>query len=158
MRLNLASGGTRFPGYISVDLHGGDVKCDILALPKEWAGKADEVMCIHGLEHLAFYQTQDALLEWKRVLKPGGKLVIEVPNLKEACRNFLLNPGKLNRGLHCIYGDQDYANIEAVHKSGWTPETLIDALTMAGFRNCAQRPAEHKRKEPRDFRVEAYKP
>ena len=115
-------------------------------------------MCIHGLEHLPFYETQAALLEWKRVLRPGGKLVIECPNLREACKKFLMDPKELDRGMFVFYGDQSMGRIEDVHKSGWTPEMLIDAVQMAGFREAVERPAEHKMRKGRDFRVEAIKP
>ena len=47
--------------------------------------------------------------------------------------------------------------MEAVHKSGWTPDSLIKALKTAGFKDARQTPAQYKRKEPRDFRVEAIK-
>lgn len=158
MKLNLACGNKKLEDYIGVDLHGGDVRADILALPKEWSGKADEILIVHGLEHLAFYQIQTALAEWRRVLKPGGLLAIECPNLKEACRQFLMDSSKLNRGLWPIYGDQTQGRIEDVHKSGWTPESLMKELQTAGFRGVCQAPAQFKLREPRDFRLEATKP
>ena len=156
-KLNLGCGITRIPGYIGVDLYGGEYKADIRALPKEWENMAEEVMAIHVIEHFPYYETQAVLLEWKRVLKPGGRIVLECPDLKEACRNFLMNPLKYNRGLHCIYGEQDYGTIESVHKSGWTVPALIRELEVAGFREVYERPAQHKRRAPRDIRVEGVK-
>lgn len=158
MKLNLGAGDKKLEGYIGVDLHpGADMRCDILDLPQEWGGKAAEVLVVHALEHLAFYETQKALQEWRRVLCPGGLLAIEVPNLEEACIAYLQNPEDYPRGLWPIYGDQARGDILTVHKSGWTPKSLIKALTEAGFRSARQMPAQFKKREPRDFRVEAVK-
>ena len=162
MKVNLGAGHRKLEGYIGVDIHPhADVQCDILDLPKEWTGKVSEVLVVHALEHLGFYDTQRALLEWKRVLCPGGLLAIECPNLHEACLSYLKDPKNISYGLYPIYGDQrgehSIADITSVHKSGWVPESLIAELQKAGFRSARQAPAEHKFKEPRDFRVEAVK-
>lgn len=158
MKLNLGAGNKKLEGYLGVDLHpGADVQCDILDLPKEWENQAGEVLVVHALEHIAFYDTQRALQEWRRVLCPGGLLVIEVPNLEEACIRYLQEPENATYGLFPIYGDQSRGDILTVHKSGWTPKSLIRACTEAGFRSARQMPAQFKKREPRDFRVEAVK-
>lgn len=158
LRLNLGAGDKKLQGYVGVDLHpGADVQCDILELPQAWEGKCEEVLVVHALEHIAFYDTDRALLEWKRALAPGGKLVIECPNLLEACKSYLQNPDDHPRGLWVFYGDQARGDILTVHKSGWTPKTLIQAMERVGFSDCAQKPAQFKKREPRDFRVEGIK-
>jgi len=155
MKLHLGCGNKRIDGYINVDLQGTpDVRCDLKALPDEWTGKADEVLAVHVLEHFGFVETQAVLLEWRRVLKPGGKIAIECPNLRQACLNYLKDRTNTAYGLWPIYGNQDDATL-SVHKSGWEPDTLMDELKRAGFRDAKQAPAEWKKKEPRDFRVEA---
>lgn len=159
MRLNLGSGLRKLEGYIGVDLHpGADVQCDILALPDAWEGKATEVLVIHAIEHLAFYETQKALLEWKRVLAIGGVLVIECPNLQQACMSFLQNPDDHSRGLWPLYGDQSRGDVLTVHKSGWTPLSLKKELERAGFANVRQEAAQFKKREPRDFRMVGVRP
>lgn len=159
MRISLGAGEKKLEGYIGVDIHpGADVQADILELPQAWEGKADELLVVHAFEHLAFYQAQPALREWKRVLKSGGKLAIESPNLKSACLAYINDPSNVAYGLWPLYGDQSRGDIFTVHKSGWTPESLIAELERAGFINCTKAPAQFKKREPRDFRVEAWKP
>ena len=47
---------------------------------------ADELMAAHVIEHFAEWQAPFVMLEWKRLLKPGGKLVLELPNIEAAAR------------------------------------------------------------------------
>ena len=59
-------------------LPGIDIIADIRDLPLEDA-LFDHVLCIEVLEHI--YDTQKALNEMQRVLKPGGSMVITTPFL-----------------------------------------------------------------------------
>lgn len=40
----------------------------------------DEIFASHILEHLPWYETERILLEWVRIVKPGGKLTIWTPD------------------------------------------------------------------------------
>lgn len=69
-----------FPGvrYISVDLNSpvAEVKADITDLP--FADHShDLIVCLHVLEHVQ--DDRQAISELFRVLRPGGKAVIQVP-------------------------------------------------------------------------------
>lgn len=159
MKLNLGSGTKLMEGYINVDLHpGADLLCDMCELPKEWEGKIEEIVVNHAFEHLPYFKTGRALIEWWRVLKPGGKLIIECPNLAEACKAYLLDPNNMTKGLGALYGPQWEREDELmVHKSGWTPSMLVHLLEKAGYTEAKQTPAQFHKREPRDFRVEAIK-
>jgi 2-polyprenyl-3-methyl-5-hydroxy-6-metoxy-1,4-benzoquinol methylase len=53
---------------------------DLLALP--WGGGTfDHALCLDVLEHLPFDAQARALAELRRVLRPGGTLLVSVPNL-----------------------------------------------------------------------------
>lgn len=52
----------------------------VLALPYE-RGTFDRALCLDVLEHLTFEQQPQAFAELTRVLRPGGELLVSVPNL-----------------------------------------------------------------------------
>lgn len=105
---NLGSGFLCDPYAVNVDLRDGpgiDYQCDIRKLPEDWADQFDIARARHVLEHFSFTETENILREWVRILKPGGKLEIEVPDLQWAME-------KMNEGIEdpriigSIYGDQ----------------------------------------------------
>lgn len=82
MKLNLGCGVEVIdrPGWVNGDLeprHSLARKMDALNLPYE-TGTVDLVISSHLLEHLP---AEQALLEWKRVLKVGGECVACIPDL-----------------------------------------------------------------------------
>lgn len=140
-------------GWLSVDLAGDpDVRADVLALPFE-DGYADEVMAIHLLEHLYRWDAPAALREWRRVLKPGGRLILELPDLIKACRNALTNPDP-RMGVWGLFGDPGYEEPLMVHRWGWTSQELAQELRAAGFVRVKVRDPEFHKKG-RDMRLEA---
>jgi len=50
------------------------------------------MMAIHVIEHFWQWKVVSVLIEWVRVLKPAGKMILECPNLTSACKEFLRNP------------------------------------------------------------------
>lgn len=64
------------PNYASDRVRTGS----LLALPYP-DGCFDRAICLDVLEHLAFAQQPVALAELFRVLRPGGELLVSVPNL-----------------------------------------------------------------------------
>lgn len=55
-------------------------RVSLLELPFE-AGSFDRALCLDVLEHLHFSEQPAALAELFRVLRPGGELLVSVPNL-----------------------------------------------------------------------------
>lgn len=90
--VNLGAGGQYNPYEVQVDLREGetiDYHCDIRSLPLDWDETFDIVKSNHVLEHFSFTDTQNILIEWKRILKPGGIMIIRVPNLEYAAKQIL---------------------------------------------------------------------
>ena len=79
MRLNLGSGDRAIGGYLSVDIFPpADVVCD-LALEWPWPDSSvDEVQALDIIEHIS--DKVHFMNELHRVLRPGGKAIIETPN------------------------------------------------------------------------------
>lgn len=83
-RLELGSGGRPTPGYIHVDLEPWSRHNDLrierdgrIPLPGGWAR---EILAIHVLEHVHPSKVSTTLAEWRRVLRPGGRLQVHVPD------------------------------------------------------------------------------
>lgn len=109
-----------------------DAFMDITALAFPDA-HADEILAVGVFEHFSRDEARRTLQDWCRVLKPGGRAVIDVPDLIETGR--LLRdadtPAAAEWAIRLIYGSQK--NPYSFHKWGYTPATL-DALGRAcGF-------------------------
>jgi len=133
-----------------------DIFCDVSDVPLPDAC-ADELLSVHILEHFYHWEVAGVLSEWARLLKPGGKIVIEMPDIVKAARN-LINGGTDQMAMWPIFGDQTLCDPLMCHKWGWTFETIKPLLKQAGFTEIRERnPEWHGRKTTRDFRVEAIK-
>jgi len=77
LKLNLGAGEVPLDGYENLDIKGGT---DVRNLSAYADGSVDEVRASHVLEHISFHETDKVLAEWVRVLKPGGRLRIAVPD------------------------------------------------------------------------------
>lgn len=98
-------------------------------------GSVEEVYASHVLEHLG-YQTEllGALKEVHRVLRPGGRFYLSVPDLEVLCQLFLVPNLDINSRFHIMrimFGGQtdDYD----FHYVGLTEAFIADYLQRAGF-------------------------
>jgi len=150
---------THFPGksWINCDRHGDpDVKCDAYPLPFE-TDYADEVWAIHLLEHIHRSEAGRALYEWFRVLKPGGKLVIEVPCLDKIAQLIVNGEKNIRLTTMGLFGDPRDPKPDMLHKWCWSIAELTDTLVGVNFHDITpMEPIFHL--AARDFRIEARKP
>lgn len=168
--LNLGCGDKILDGYVNVDLveerkeNIPDIICDLRELKLE-SDYADRILSVHVVEHFYHWEINDLLIEWKRVLKPGGKIVLECPNLLSAVKRFLENPEVVlmeptnwAETMFVLYGDPQWKDPLMCHRWAYTPESLCLELDKAGFVNVVEQPALFKKGNPRDLRVVAEKP
>jgi predicted SAM-dependent methyltransferase len=81
------------------------------------------------LQCLSKAGAEEALKEWYRCLKPGGRLELHVPDLDLIVRQFIST--KEHQFLEEIYGKQEYEL--DYYQTGWTFETLDNLLTRVNF-------------------------
>ena len=91
-------------------------------------GSIGAIYASHVLEHF-YYQLNNelnqTLSEWYRVLQPGGKLLISVPDLKTLCWLYVnpnLMPMERHQLMRIMFGGQ--INQYDVHRVGFDFETL----------------------------------
>ena len=165
IRLNLGSGDKNLPGYVNVDVAPSrkgtepDVLCDLRELTFE-DGHADEIMAVHVIEHFYQWEVPGLLAEWRRILKPGGRIVLECPNLAYAAQQVVEDEARLSQPkegwpttMFVLYGDPSWQDPLMCHRWGWTPRTLALELKRAGFSDVQEEEAQFKRGHPRDMRV-----
>ena len=160
IKLNLGCGNKIEKDWINVDQsEKADIKADLLDLPFD-DDFADEIKAIHVIEHFYQWQIQDVLKEWRRVLKPGGLIALECPDIGKVCmftiRTLMGEPIPVNYTMYGLYGDFTLKDPYMCHKWGFIPETLSAEMRNAGFKNIKEKPAKYHIKE-RDLRLEGYK-
>lgn len=134
MKLNLGCGKKKLEGFVNVDISASaDVACDVQELP--WPdGVADEVMAIHLLEHVPVQNVALVLKEWARVLKPGGRMVIEMPDrdkVFEFIRDGVDDPRLV---LYPLWGDpRTHRTTVDVHRWCWTKHEVAALMRDAGL-------------------------
>lgn len=162
IKLNLGCGFKKLEGYINVDAEicgtPPDVISDIrkLDLPDNYA---DEILAVHLIEHINRWEVDDMLRDWIRVLKPGGWLIVECPNIMTACKAIVAR-GERSTVMEStpetmweLYGSPYYKSEFMSHKWGYTPTSLKMLFRHHGLKRVAQDKCRFRKKEPRDMRV-----
>ncbi len=151
VRLHLGCGAQKLPGYINIDCRKSkttDVVCDIRALPYP-DNSVDTIESYHVFEHMPVclhanvddgYGEKYGLLitvlkEWYRALKPGGNLVIEMPDLDKTIEAYLkADDAEKEKLLIPIYGSFRGGDDTDIHRWGANEARLTHMLLSAGFK------------------------
>ncbi|MFC1989902.1 class I SAM-dependent methyltransferase [Chloroflexota bacterium] len=96
---------------------------DILNMPFYEDGRFGAVVMLDVFEHLAFTDQPRALKEVKRVLRPGGILLISIPNLAHWNSRFWF----------VFHGNLDRSDVETNHIGERPLTENIQLLCQAGF-------------------------
>jgi predicted SAM-dependent methyltransferase len=134
MKLHIGSV-EKIDGWSTYDIgNGADFKGDFRDLGIFADNSIDEIYASHVLEHQPQAHVSTTLKEWRRVLVPGGQVMISVPDLDTLCRLFIhpsLNFEARSALTRVIYGAQ--FNIYDFHLVGFTFEILSQYLREASF-------------------------
>lgn len=131
MKLNLGGRDKPIPGFLTVDMiDGADIQTDIGELAGIEDGSVSEIYASHCLEHFPHPKTGSVLKNWRRVLNPGSKAYIAVPDF-DAMVKLYRDFGLTSFIRNMLYGDQGYPL--AFHYTCFTFATLASAITQAGF-------------------------
>jgi glycosyltransferase involved in cell wall biosynthesis len=142
-RLNLGSGGKREEGFINVDLFSGPSVDEVFDLDE--IPYLDETISAinseHSLEHVGWQRVDKALSEWWRVLKPGGILMLKMPDAEDCFKKYLeTDPNnKPHRDWYkyTVWGIQRSQAGEPdegqYHRCGFSQQEMNDKLEQLGF-------------------------
>ena len=143
LKLNLGCGLDKRPGYINIDVREEvkpDLVWDLHYVPLPFPDNSvEEVIAKDVIEHVSWRRVEALLKDIYRILKPGGRLYVQVPDLEAIAKKVILNPDFKYGDLdgfkaisYWVYGAQDYR--DNYHKAGFTIPTLKRLLESIGFR------------------------
>ena len=135
MKLEIGAGENPTEGYTHLDnreLPDIEIIDDARLLSKIENESCDEILAKQVLEHFSHRDTEDILKIWYSKLKPNGKLIIEVPDLKLFCTLWVNGYIKEPWAFKSIYGEQNYDG--NFHKAGFTKEYLYYLFKKTGFK------------------------
>lgn len=140
LKLHLGCGSIHKKGFVNIDIEkwcgAVDVVADARNLSRYKTGTVEHIFTHALLEHLPPWDTMRALKEWCRVLKPGGTIQIETPDLERIFRDWLVDHTLTEKlAIDNIFGGvsptQRYKNQH--HLTGFTYERLTQMMGEAGF-------------------------
>jgi len=127
IKLNIGAGKSEIDGYTPIDRMFGSE-----AYPLEYAdGTVDEIRASHVLEHFDFGELPKVLDEWVRVLKPGGRIRIAVPDFDKIvkCSN---DPTNYIWPKYLMGGQSDPNDY---HKAVFNRQILTEFMANSGIEN-----------------------
>lgn len=146
VKVEIGAGSKRSADWVTIDNNDNcDINWDLrdgIPFPD---GSVSVVYSSHFLEHLTYREGQQMLSECKRVLKPGGTILICVPDSKMYIESYMKDDVaamKEHSLAHTAWNDttkMDLLNYMAYmdghHKYMFDEENLLKVLSKAGFRN-----------------------
>ncbi len=137
-RINLGCGFDKREGFLNIDInafHDPDLVCDITDLQLLPSGYYEYAIAKDVLEHIQRLKIRNTLKEWNRILKIGGVLELQVPNVigllilltKEENKSPIVQ----EKLLQCLFGTQAYDG--DFHYFGFTDILIKSLLESTGF-------------------------
>jgi predicted SAM-dependent methyltransferase len=140
--LHLGAGSSKIRGLINCDLYNldADVKADATNLEMFDDNSIDLIESHHMIEHLSFTDTELALIEWHRVLRRGGLLVLTFPDLTMISAEWIKysviytifpRPSHLDYIVKMLVGSQEHEGM--FHRNAFDIRRMSRILEGHGF-------------------------
>lgn len=157
-KLNIGCGDHPLPGWHNVDIVGPRFHPDTEFMDAskpfpfdDWF--FDRIFTEHMIEHLNHEGAITCIAESFRVLRPGGRIRVSMPNLLSMI-NLVINPSEPRHWSYIVWACLEFRLPQASPASGavtvfnnfmrawghqylWTPDSFCHALAMIGFKNCS---------------------
>lgn len=97
------------------------------------SGSVDEILAVQVFEHFGPEDAKQVLKHWQNLLKSGGKIIVDVPDIIETAKLLSLAETDEEKAWaeKLIHGTRN--NEFAYHKAGYWPEKLKKMLRKIGF-------------------------
>tara|TARA_B100000900_G_scaffold415480_1_gene445506 strand:- start:5843 stop:6505 length:663 start_codon:yes stop_codon:yes gene_type:complete len=146
VKLNLGSGPTKGKsGWVNVDLIGADINHDLAKGIPLKDNTVDAVYSSHVFEHIPYSDLIHVINEIRRILKPGGRLLVCVPNAGLYLRAYFNNEMFLNYdemfspaavNTNSKIDQLNYiAYLNGDHTFMFDEENIINIFKMCNFNN-----------------------
>lgn len=169
VRLHLGCGREYWPGYVNVDADPAATSdlcvnfTEIGAVFRD--ASVSEAVMIHSLSYLTLWEARDLFRSVVRLMQPGGRLIIELPDLAKCARSAIGHEGNLDAYLEALRGvyafDMEWMvnrRVFTPYVFGWSSWHLKLELEQAGFGTVTIcDPQTHEGRLWRDTRIEAIK-
>ena len=116
-----------------------DLICDFTELPYG-PSTVSKIVSIQAFEHVTPGWGRITLLHFWNILKPGGTLILSVPDVPQTIQ-LLKNPNTLNFGIRHLEGS--LKNKYSQHNSWYSTDSLLELLDEMGFNNLQLLPNIH---------------
>jgi hypothetical protein len=137
-RINLGCGLDKREGFLNIDINAfsdPDLVCDITNLQLLPSAYYEYAIAKDVLEHIQRLKIRNTLKEWNRILKIGGVLELQVPNviglLTLLTKKENKSPIMQEKLLQCLFGTQGYDG--DFHYFGFTDIVIKSLLESTGF-------------------------
>jgi len=151
VQVELGAGGICRPGWISLDISGGDINIDLTLSKIPFPDNSiDSIYSSHVFEHFSYPEPMLSILQdCRRCLKPGGEFNICVPDAALYIAAYMSGEYPQNAGADYYWpafhrnSRMDIINYTAYmdghHKHMFDADGLLAILRKAGFQNASLR-------------------
>ncbi len=148
MKLNIGCGKTYKEGFINIDAYDSTVADKIMSANdlKFTANTIDRIEAYQVIEHFGLIKSIYILAEWFRVLKPGGELLLETPDLEKSFKEFIEGDLETRKNLLTwIYGVESKGML---HSLCFPTDLLEMLLYKTGFEDIKKSFYEKEKNHP----------
>jgi SAM-dependent methyltransferase len=140
MKLNLGCAQDIRDGYINIDVNPIDdrvTRGDVRDLPFIETNSVDEIIARDVIEHMPLVEAKNAILEWKRILKCGGKIYLQSIDIIAQIKALTTGVWKIEDFNHMLFAGVNYIDGKSIeadwHKCALSLEYITEYLNNNGF-------------------------
>jgi len=160
IKLNLGCREVLLKDYINIDIkpiNDTVIKMDVRKLDYP-EGYADEILASHIIEHFHEREVLSIIKDWHKVLRPGGTLIIETPELLGLCKEFIYADSDMRKELYHDFFSCPWIDISEAHLFLHTEDGLRSILRDARFISITRTPVQrYPNRQTYQMRLEARK-